>query len=153
MTVNYKRHIRDDRSLPGSTANRGQMKRSWKAGVQDMETGNGCVNIPDDEAKQVVLNLTLNALQAVGENGTIEYRGKQENGFFRLIVRDDGTGIPEENLSKVFDPFFTTKRDGVASGFGLSISFKLVSNAGGNPKIMGGYFKYTGESYEILQLV
>ena len=125
-----------------------ELKRNSISIVQNMDTSGGCVHIPEDEAKQVVLNLTLNALQAVGENGTIEYRGKEENGFFRLIVRDDGMGIPEENLSKVFDPFFTTKRDGIASGFGLSISFKLVSNAGGTMSIesSGG----TGTTVEVM---
>lgn len=103
--------------------------------IQDLLPDSSCVGIREDEAKQVILNLALNSLQALNKKGTLEFRTVLDNGFIRLTVRDTGKGIPETNLSRVFDPFFSTKREGVATGFGLSISFKLVSNAGGTMSI------------------
>jgi signal transduction histidine kinase len=50
-------------------------------------------------------------------------------------VRDNGSGIPKENLSKIFDPFFTTKQVGQGMGLGLSICFRLIQQMGGEVKI------------------
>ncbi|HRH97247.1 MAG TPA: ATP-binding protein, partial [Prosthecobacter sp.] len=49
--------------------------------------------------------------------------------------RDNGMGIPKENLSKIFDPFFTTKQVGQGMGLGLSICFRLIQQMGGEVKI------------------
>ncbi|MFN3740610.1 MAG: sensor histidine kinase [Thermodesulfovibrionales bacterium] len=48
-----------------------------------------------------------------------------------ITITDNGTGIPEENLSKIFDPFFTTKPVGIGTGLGLSISHGIVTEHGG----------------------
>jgi polar amino acid transport system substrate-binding protein len=49
----------------------------------------------------------------------------------RVEVRDEGVGIPEENLERILDPFFTTKQDTGGTGLGLSISYNIVKNHGG----------------------
>jgi len=83
------------------------------------------------EIQQVVLNLLINAADAVGECGTIRVRTRREGDRVRLSVRDDGEGIPEESLDRIFDPFFTTKDVGEGSGLGLSISYEIVARHGG----------------------
>lgn len=86
------------------------------------------------EIQQVVINLIVNAVQAMKHEGQIrlslsaEARNGQ-NGVC-LTVQDTGPGIPEDKIASVFDPFFTTK-PGEGTGLGLSISQSLIQNAGG----------------------
>ncbi len=82
--------------------------------------------------KQVFLNLLLNALEAGGA-GAIRVRVEGRPRGFHLQFRDDGPGIPPENLERVFDPFFTTKRDG--TGLGLSICYGIIHRHGGEIEI------------------
>ncbi len=92
------------------------------------------VRIDPGEIQQVVINLIVNATQAMGEKGVLtlvtgtESRDGQRGAV--LCVRDTGPGVPDEKLSTVFDPFFTTKL-GQGTGLGLSISQELVQRAGG----------------------
>ncbi|MDQ7008484.1 MAG: ATP-binding protein [Acidobacteriota bacterium] len=82
--------------------------------------------------QQVVMNLLLNALDAVGEGGEITLRAWQErDGMARLEVRDNGVGIPAEARDRIFDPFFTTKDAGAGTGLGLSISYAIVREHAG----------------------
>lgn len=64
-----------------------------------------------NELQQVILNLLVNARQAVGEGGdvTIRLKHNADDNFNELMIRDNGCGIPAEKLPKIFDPFFTTK--------------------------------------------
>lgn len=82
---------------------------------------------------QVVLNLIVNALQAVSDKGSqdavVTVRLDQAGDFVILDVLDNGRGIPENELQRVFDPLYTTKRGGV--GLGLAISKKIVEDLGG----------------------
>ena len=87
-----------------------------------------------NQLKQVILNLVLNALQAMPEGGTIGLRCTpapvaEGDRWVRLVIEDDGPGIPEALLGKVFDPFFTTKAEG--TGMGLSICQSVVEQHGG----------------------
>jgi signal transduction histidine kinase len=81
---------------------------------------------------QLLVNLIQNALQATADNAqrnkgrNIKVRLEPEGDHFVLSVRDNGIGIPKENLSKLFDPFFTTKPVGEGMGLGLSISHTIV---------------------------
>ncbi len=52
--------------------------------------------------------------------------------FLEVRVRDEGEGIPEENLHRIFDPFFTTKKLGRGTGLGLSICYGIIKNHGGD---------------------
>lgn len=76
--------------------------------------------------QQVVLNLLLNAKDAVSDRGTIRVATRTTADRIVLEVADDGVGIAEEDLPRVFDPFFTTKARGKGSGLGLSISYGIV---------------------------
>ncbi len=108
------------------------------------------VNLDAGKLSQIVLNLCLNAVQAMGEEGTLLVRTGRENyrdfrpsGFLPgggaklngeygwLEVRDTGCGIRPEHLPKIFDPYFTTKQDQAGTGLGLAVTYGLVSNAGG----------------------
>ena len=94
------------------------------------------VNADATQLRQVLLNLCINARDALPEGGTIEVRaenalvdskliqpirGQARDGFYvRVSVADNGTGIPDEIAAKIFDPFFTTKQVGKGTGLGLS---------------------------------
>ena len=83
------------------------------------------------ELQQVLLNLLLNARDAVGERGEIVVSTAAGRGTALLEVTDDGVGIPDEDLPRIFDPFFTTKGRGKGTGLGLSITFGIVREHGG----------------------
>ena len=81
--------------------------------------------------RQVVLNLMTNALHAVAQGGRIEVAARMADGAMEIIVKDDGCGIPPENLDKIFNPFFTTKPPGEGTGLGLSMCHTLVGGMKG----------------------
>ncbi len=84
--------------------------------------------------RQIVLNLVLNARDALAETGgEIVVSLTERRGMAELHIRDTGHGIPRHLLSRVFDPFFTTKRSG--SGLGLAITRSIVENLGGSISI------------------
>ncbi len=78
---------------------------------------------------QALMNLVINAMQAVERDGRIEVAGGLTDGSLWLHVRDTGPGIPPEKLTSIFDPYFTTKAEG--SGLGLWIAQQIVSAHGG----------------------
>lgn len=86
-----------------------------------------------DERKveQVIMNLALNAIQAVDQGGSITIGVRQEGDMARLEVRDNGPGIPQELRCRIFDPFFTTKPVGEGTGLGLAICAGIIDELGG----------------------
>jgi signal transduction histidine kinase len=81
---------------------------------------------------QVLLNLVRNALDAVGETGSVRVLTSVHEGMAELVVADDGPGIPPELRARIFEPFFTTKDVGKGTGLGLAICRQLVmENHGG----------------------
>jgi signal transduction histidine kinase len=86
-----------------------------------------------NKLQQVILNLLSNSKDAVTgrENPEITVSTWPDNDFVYITVKDNGIGIPKENLYKVFDSFFTTKEFGKGTGLGLSISYSLVEAMGG----------------------
>jgi len=98
------------------------------------------------QLQRVFVNLVHNARQAMGETRgsghltlttesgpSIFVNGQREAApVIRVIVRDDGPGIPSELLSRIFDPFFTTKPPGEGTGLGLSVCHGIVSEHGGH---------------------
>jgi signal transduction histidine kinase len=91
------------------------------------------------ELQQVVLNLFLNSLDALGDRGgAIAVRLSTPPGFVRIEVEDDGPGMAEQDLPRVFDPFFSRKDRPDASGLGMFISYSIVQNHGGTMRVESG---------------
>ncbi|MBA3612521.1 MAG: PAS domain S-box protein [Nitrospirales bacterium] len=74
-----------------------------------------------DHMNQVFLNLILNACQAMSDGGTLSLTLHPTDDTVELTVQDTGSGIPQEQLSKIFDPFFSTKAVGEGTGLGLTV--------------------------------
>jgi signal transduction histidine kinase len=86
-----------------------------------------------NQLQQVIVNLLVNAHQALGERGgTVTVRtSRDEGGTVSVSVADDGPGIPADLQAKIFEPFFTTKLGGKGTGLGLSVSYGIVKDHGG----------------------
>jgi len=82
-----------------------------------------------EQLTQILLNLTINAIQAMPEGGEIVLTAFRENGNAVIRVRDQGTGISEGDLERIFDPFFTTKESG--TGLGLPVAHQIAVRQGG----------------------
>jgi two-component system C4-dicarboxylate transport sensor histidine kinase DctB len=84
--------------------------------------------------EQVVLNLLVNALDAVSDCGdpTVEVETVVEGGHVRIVVSDNGTGVPEALRERIAEPFFTTKETGEGLGLGLAISRAIVDEYDGS---------------------
>jgi signal transduction histidine kinase len=78
------------------------------------------------ELNQVWTNILHNAIQALGENGTITIRTSRDGDCVKVDIGDDGPGIPEENRTHIFEPFFTTKGVGSGTGLGLDTCRRIV---------------------------
>ena len=83
------------------------------------------------EIKQVVLNLITNALDSLDPGGTVVVQLRETGGGAELVVRDNGCGMTEEVLQHLFEPFFTRRRGGQGIGLGLSITYRIVQDHGG----------------------
>lgn len=86
------------------------------------------------EINQVIMNLVINAANAIERTGTIYIRTqvREDNGAVVITVKDTGCGIPPENIKRIFDPFFTTKEIGKGTGLGLYISHGIVAKYNGD---------------------
>jgi signal transduction histidine kinase len=83
------------------------------------------------QIEQVLINLITNAIQAMPDGGTLVVVVKSEPEEALIQLRDNGIGIPPENLPRIFDPFFTTKPEGEGTGLGLSVGYGIISRHGG----------------------
>lgn len=81
--------------------------------------------------EQVLMNLILNAVQAMKNGGVLTIRTSVAEGICRVEVSDTGSGIPASVLPRIFDPFFTTKGEGEGTGLGLSVNLGIVERHGG----------------------
>jgi len=84
----------------------------------------------DDQLRQLIWNIALNALQAMRGKGRLELRTRKTGEGWRLEVEDTGPGIPEPIRDRVFEPFFSTKKEG--TGLGLSIVRRIIQTHGGS---------------------
>jgi signal transduction histidine kinase len=80
--------------------------------------------------KQALLNIIINAVQAVRDAGTVAVTIRFDDDNASVIVRDNGIGISRGNLERIFDPFFTTKESG--TGLGLAIASSIMQAHGGS---------------------
>ncbi len=99
------------------------------------------VEIDEGQMNQVISNMIINADQAMPDGGVISINAENVNidaissiplkpgKYVKISIKDEGIGIPPENIQKIFDPFFTTKPKG--SGLGLAISYSIIKNHGG----------------------
>ena len=87
------------------------------------------------QVRQVLINLVTNGLQAAAQGGTVELiiTGNETDAI--AVVRDNGPGIPTENLERIFEPFFTTKPPGEGTGLGLSVSRGIIEKLGGRIEV------------------
>ncbi len=91
------------------------------------------VRANEDQLKQVILNLILNAQQAMPGGGQLTIAVSQQGGEIHIRFTDTGVGISESDLGRIFDPFFSTKPDG--SGLGLSVSYGIIEGHGGRIEV------------------
>jgi PAS domain S-box-containing protein len=105
----------------------------------DLQSDLPWVVIDPKQIQQIFHNLAMNAAQAMKEKGgRLEISSRfvppareGETGWIEIRMRDTGPGIPEEDIRRVFDPFFTTKPPGEGTGLGLSVSYAIAKNHGG----------------------
>jgi len=108
-----------------------------------IELSNDVPSLPliPDQIQQVFLNILINAVDALteakneGQPKKIIVKSAVENEMVIITFSDTGTGIKDENLSKVFEPFFTTKEQGKGTGLGLWISYGIVKSFQGDLKV------------------
>jgi two-component system nitrogen regulation sensor histidine kinase NtrY len=93
------------------------------------------VRLDPDQIRRVVINLIDNAVEALGQHGQIVIETQHEPGTptVRMIVADDGPGIPVEERDKLFMPYYSTKKRG--SGLGLAIVRRIVAEHGGTIEV------------------
>jgi two-component system, NtrC family, sensor kinase len=89
-----------------------------------------------NQLQQVVVNLVVNASQAVGSKGRIAvHTGPGAPGRVLITVTDDGPGVPPDLVERIFEPFFTTKPEGQGTGLGLSICYRIAEEHGGSVRL------------------
>ncbi|UZE16138.1 PAS domain-containing protein [Pseudomonas sp. B21-054] len=136
-----------------------------------------CIHVDRNQLENALLNLAINARDAMGGEGTISMIGENivldepscagkgiaAGDYVRLSVTDRGVGMPPDILKQVFEPFFTTKTDGQGTGLGLSMVFGFVKQSGGHIELSSElgegtqvrmYFprSYQAETGEVAQL-
>jgi signal transduction histidine kinase len=92
------------------------------------------VRVDVQRFQEVLLNLLLNAVQAIGaQPGTVTLRAEADQASGQAVIRvqDSGPGIPAEIRNRIFDPFFTTKSDGQGTGLGLAIAYGIIKQHNG----------------------
>lgn len=113
-------------------------RNEWKYVAKvdlDLAPDVGLVPCYEGELKQVILNMVVNAAQAIGDDphrraegelGTISISTRRTDNELLIVIRDDGPGMDENVRQRVFDPFFTTKEVGKGSGQGLGIAHAVI---------------------------
>ena len=104
---------------------------------KQLATGLPLCNGNANQLQQAIMNFAINAQQAIGSDGGNFAVSTQQDahGGVTIIIDDDGPGIPEEIRDKVFEPFFTTKPAGQGTGLGLSVTYGIIKDHGGEIRI------------------
>ncbi|MDF2181136.1 ATP-binding protein [Neptuniibacter sp. CAU 1671] len=93
------------------------------------------IKCKEGQIRQVLLNLLLNAGQAIEGQGEINVTSRFTDGWIEIKICDTGCGIPSGDLGKIFDPFYTTKPVGKGTGLGLAVSYGIAKDHGGEIKV------------------
>jgi len=113
------------------------------------------VHVDKNKMVQVFVNLLQNSVDALKDKKTgserpaISIQAEADEKRARVRVRDNGTGISEEDLGKIFDPFFTTKDVGEGMGLGLSICYRILHEQGGDISVRSEKGKFTEFTLEL----
>ena len=94
--------------------------------VRDYDRDLPRVTVSGSELNQVWTNLLDNAIDALGERGTITVTTRRDGDCAEIAIADDGPGIPPRSSRRIFDPFFTTKEIGSGTGLGLATARRIV---------------------------
>lgn len=101
------------------------------------------IYMDQSQIQQVLINILMNAIQAMPNGGNIDIDFKKikfhhpsklkniKKDFLKISIKDEGEGIPKNNIKYIFDPFFTTKDIGKGTGLGLSIVYSIIKDNGG----------------------
>ena len=103
--------------------------------VKNLGTGLPPILVDKHQIEQILVNLILNAIQSLQDDGLIEISTRFEGNWFCILVSDNGCGISPENLPRIFDPFFTTKGVGKGTGLGLSVSRGIIERHKGRIEV------------------
>lgn len=112
---------------------RGELAHRQIALQLDLQEDLPSILLDQQQIKQVVLNLTRNAMEAMKAGGQLGLRTWRSQGGVSLEVQDTGSGIPDTDLTNIFNPFFTTKPSG--TGLGLAVSQKIIREHRGEIKV------------------
>jgi signal transduction histidine kinase len=85
--------------------------------------------------RQVLMNLLLNAHQAISGDGVVEISTFHEENMGVVRIKDSGCGIPPELLAQIWNPFYTTKTVGQGLGLGLAITYNIIQRQGGEIQV------------------
>jgi signal transduction histidine kinase len=109
------------------------LKYEWKPGIvvhrDYVEVGEYAslqIEAVHGQIHQVFTNILQNALHTMSDGGEIFLKTSCDDNEVSISIRDTGSGIPEENMSKIFEPFFTTKEVGQGTGLGLPLAHKMI---------------------------
>jgi signal transduction histidine kinase len=103
--------------------------------VTELDPALPSVTVNEGQMRQVFLGLAANALEAMGADGALTVRSRRAVEEIEVEFEDQGSGIPDETLSRIFDPFFTTKPPGQGTGLGLAIAQGIVTDHGGRLQV------------------
>ncbi|MBU4186437.1 MAG: hypothetical protein KKC23_09625 [Proteobacteria bacterium] len=96
---------------------------------KELDTELSVINVDNEQIKRVFSNVMINAVESMPENGEMTVVTENDENNFIVKIKDNGHGIPDEDIIRIFDPFFSTKSTGV--GLGLSICYGIVVSHGG----------------------
>jgi signal transduction histidine kinase len=93
------------------------------------------MSVDVESLKQVVVNIGLNAIQAMPDGGILSIESQEADAGLLITISDTGMGMDEDQVHKIFDPFYTTKDVGEGTGLGLFVTYALVQNMNGRIKV------------------
>jgi len=116
-------------------------QRLFKEVIIDYERPESLLTVEGDgdQIRQVLVNLMLNAAQAVQGKGKVVVRLGSEPGYAVIAVSDNGPGVPAGQMEQIFEPFYSTKGRDEGTGLGLSLCRKLAEEHGGDLNLDGNY--------------